>query len=117
MTALLVISTGKPQPLFVKRRHAYDEHIFGSRYCYVREEHNSPTLIRREGDRIQIMQQGLEDIRSLQPDPSATVFAIEQKHQESLEALLRRGHELPLIKSAGHWCQLNTAQYRAVDFR
>lgn len=117
MTALLVISASKSQPHFVKRRHAYGEHLIGNRYCYVREEHNSPTYMRRDKGRIQLLQQCLDDIRSLHLDPTATIFAAEQEHEESVEAFLKRGHQLPLSTSTGHWCELNTAQYRAVDFR
>ncbi|WP_397405019.1 hypothetical protein [Phenylobacterium sp.] len=116
MTALLVISTSKPQPHLVKRRYAYREHIFGDRYCYVREEHNSPDLMRRDKDRIEIMPKCLEDIRSIQPDPTATVFAIEQNHGESIDTVLQRGHEQPLSPCTGAWRQLNTARYRAGDF-
>ena len=116
MTAIFVLNAGKPQPHLVKRRYAYKEHIVGSRYFYLREEHNSPHLIRRDKDRIQIKPECIEDIRSLHSDPTATVFAVEQNHSEPIEAMLVRGQQLPLSMSSNYWCQLNKAQYQIINF-
>lgn len=100
MTGLYVICSKTQQRQLSQRRAGYAEHLVGDVYFYVREDHNSATLGQRRGDRIQVLPQLVEDVRSVGSDPTSSCFFVEQKRRESREEALLRGLHLPLTHSA-----------------
>lgn len=100
MTGLYVICSKTRHGQLSQRRAGYAEHRVHDVYFYVREEHNSAMLGRRQGERIQVLPQLVEDVRSAGADPMAACFFVEQKRRESREEALLRGLTLPLTSSA-----------------
>lgn len=100
MTGLYVISSKTRQGQLSQRRAGYAEHLVNGVYFYVREDHNSATLGQRRGERIQVLPQLVEDVRSVSADSTAACFFVEQKRRESREEALLRGLDLPLTGSA-----------------
>ena len=103
LTGLYVICSRRRQAQLSKRRQGYGEHRVGDLHAYVRQEHNSRDLGRREGARIHLLPRFLEDVRSVASDRHATFFFLEWRNREPIEDAIGRGNGLPLSGRIEPW--------------
>jgi len=103
MSGLYVICSRLPQKHLSQRRHGYAEHRVGGTYAYVREEHNSPALGRRDNGRIRMLEQFMDDVKSVATDADATFFFVEMKARDTVEDAIGRALALPPAMSPEPW--------------
>jgi hypothetical protein len=103
MSGLYAICSRHPQKHLSRRRHGYAEYEVGGSYAYIREEHNSPALGRRDNGRIHMLDQFRDDVTSVAADAEASFFFVEMTDGESVEDAIGRGLGLRLSKSREPW--------------
>ncbi|MFT3687675.1 hypothetical protein [Paenirhodobacter sp.] len=115
MTGLYVIFSKRRQPHLSQRRCGYEEYPLDGAFGYVREEHNSRFLGRRQRDRVQISPEWIDDIRSVAADPEATFFFVENRNHENVADAIRRGVRLPI--GTGATLRIDAERRLAMDLR
>lgn len=98
MTGLYVICSKKPQTQLSRRRNGFQEYVFGATFAYVREAVSPDTLGVREGEKVRMLPQWIEDVGSVATDPEASFFVVEMKNRESVRQAVERGLSLPLAR-------------------
>ena len=96
MTGLYAIVSRRRQEQLSRRRNGYQQYVLDGVYGYVREDHNSEFLGKRQGDHLQMSSQWLADVRAVADDPAATYFFVDAKNRESVCDAIRRGIALPV---------------------
>ncbi len=96
MSGLFVICATRPQRHLSQRRNGYLEYSTGAGWAYVREEANSAHLGRRAAGQVTLSAPFLADAASVADDPGASVFFIDMRNAETIEAAVARGLRLPL---------------------
>jgi hypothetical protein len=99
MSGLFVIFSARQQKQLSQRRNGYLECRTSAGWAYVREEANSAHLGRRTAGQVALSGQFTEDATSVGDDPTASVFFIDIRHRETVEAAIERGLQLPLGRS------------------
>jgi len=99
MTGLYVICSERPQEHLSKRRYdGYQKFTCGNIFAYAQEENGRSALGVAEGEKIKMLPQWIEDVRSIRDDPRASFFYLVMKNRESVEQAIDRGCSLPLSK-------------------
>lgn len=98
MTGLYVICSKCPQKQLSKRRNGYNEYFDGSNYAYAREAISPDILGVKEGEKIRMLPQWVQDVGSVAGDPETSFFFVDMKNRESIEQAIERGRSLPIAR-------------------